>query len=61
MPNRGTGTALKGLTSVGRLLPYVSTSIERIAQNIGDQALRRDFPDEPCFTKPLECLAHGTS
>src|SRR6516225_3675242 len=51
--------------------PNVGTSVEGIAQNIADQALRRNLPHQPCslngvdrqlhlvITEPLECLTHA--
>src|SRR6516225_3792297 len=51
--------------------PNIGTSIEGIAQNIADQALRRNLPDQPrslngvgrqlhvVITEPLECLTHA--
>src|SRR6516165_281523 len=51
--------------------PNVGTSIEGIAQNIADQALRWNLPDQPralngvgrqldvVITEPLECLTHA--
>src|SRR6516162_6596693 len=51
--------------------PNVGTSIEGIAQNIADQALRRNLPDQSrslngvgrqlhvVITEPLECLTHA--
>src|SRR5262249_35003157 len=51
--------------------PNIGTSIEGVAQNIADQALRRNLPHQPrslngvgrqlhvVITEPLECLTHA--
>src|ERR1700682_908993 len=51
--------------------PDIGPSIKRIAQNISDQALRGDFPDQPraadrvrweliiVITKPLKCFSNA--